>query len=82
MSEFQTAVLTTPHIDDLGLKRIVNRSGLSIGLLPNGAVFSLEHAEGARRVVVNQAFASPIAGGMGRLLVRIGGADPALRPLG
>jgi cellobiose phosphorylase len=78
MSGSPTAVLTTPHIDDLGLKRIVNRSGLSIGLLPNGAVFSLEHAEGARRVVINQAFASPIAGGMGRLLVRIGGADPAI----
>jgi len=62
----------------LGLERIVNRSGLSIGLLPNGAVFSLEHAEGARRIVINQAFASPIAGGMGRILLRIGGADPAI----
>ncbi|MGD1038899.1 MAG: cellobiose phosphorylase, partial [Roseiarcus sp.] len=78
MSESPTAVLTTPHIDDLGLKRIVNRSGLSIGLLPNGAVFSLEHAEGACRIVINQAFASPIAGGMGRLLLRIGGADPTI----
>ena len=78
MSGSPTAVLTTPHIDDLGLKRIVNRSGLSIGLLPNGAVFSLEHAEGARRIVINQAFASPIAGGMGRLLLRIGGVDPAI----
>ena len=71
-------VLTTPRVDDLGLKRIVNHSGLSIGLLPNGAVFSLEHAEGVRRIVINQAFASPIAGGMGRLLLRIGGADPAI----
>jgi cellobiose phosphorylase len=58
--------------------RIVNRRGLSIGLLPNGAVFSLEHAEGPRRIVINQAFASPIAGGMGRLLLRIGGAEPAI----
>ena len=73
-----SAVLTTPRIDDLGLARIVNRSGLSIGLLRNGAVFSLEHAEGARRIVINQAFASPIAGGMGRLFLRIGGADPAV----
>ncbi len=78
MSGSPTAVLTTPHIDDLGLERIVNRSGLSIGLLPNGAVFSLEHAEVARRIVINQAFGSPIAGGMGRLVVRIGGADPAI----
>jgi cellobiose phosphorylase len=78
MSGSPTEVLTTPRIDDVGLKRIVNRSGLSIGLLPNGAVFSLEHAEGARRIVINQAFASPIAGGMGRLLLRTGGADPAI----
>ena len=78
MSGSPTEVLTTPHIDDLGLERIVNRTGLSIGRLPNGAVFSLEHAEGARRIVINQAFASPIAGGMGRLLLRIGGADPAI----
>ena len=55
MSGSPTAVLTTPHVDDLGLERIVNRRGLSIGLLPNGAVFSLEHAEGGRRIVINQA---------------------------
>jgi cellobiose phosphorylase len=70
--------LATPHIEDLSLKRIANGSKLSIRLLPNGAVFSLEHAEGARRIMVNQALASPIAGGMGRLLLRIGGADPAI----
>ncbi len=78
MSRSPKTVLTTPHVDDLGLRRVVNRSGLSIGLLPNGAVFSFEHAEGARRIVINQAFASPIAGGMGRLLLRIGGAEPAI----
>lgn len=78
MSGVPTAVLTTPHIDDLGLKRIANRSGLSIGMLPNGAVFSLEHAEGGRRIVINQMFASPVAGGMGRLFLRIGGAEPAI----
>ena len=33
MSDSSTALLVTPQIDDLGLKRIVNRSGLSIGLL-------------------------------------------------
>ena len=75
-----TTILTTPDIDDLGLKRIVNRSGLSISLLPNGAVFALEHVEGARRIVINKALASPIAGGIGRLLLRTGGADPAILP--
>ena len=78
MSGSPTTILTTPHIDDLGLERIVNRSGLSIGLLPNGAVFSLEHAEAGRRIVINQVFGSPIAGGMGRLLLRLGGAEPAI----
>jgi cellobiose phosphorylase len=78
MSDSSTALLVTPQIDDLGLRRIANRKGLSIGLLPNGAIFSLEHAEGGRRIVVNQAFASPIAGGMGRLLVRVGGPAPAI----
>jgi len=77
MSGIPTAVLTTPHIDDLGLTRIANRSGLSIAMLPNGAVFSLEHAEGDRRIVINQTYASPIAGGMGRLFLRIGGVEPA-----
>ena len=35
-----TTVLTTPHVDELGLKRIANRAGLSISLLPNGAIFA------------------------------------------
>jgi cellobiose phosphorylase len=77
MSGSATTILTTPRIEDLGLERIVNRSGLSIGLLPNGAVFSLEHAESARRILINQVFGSPIAGGMGRLLLRLGGVEPA-----
>ncbi len=78
MSSSSKALLVTPRIDDLGLERIVNRGGLSIGLMPNGGIFSLEHAEAGRRIVVNQIFGSPIAGGMGRLLLRIGGADPAV----
>jgi hypothetical protein len=65
MSESPTTVPTTPCFDDLGLKRIVNHSGLSIGLSPNGAVLSVNHAEGAYRIVINQAFVSPIAGGIG-----------------
>jgi hypothetical protein len=74
MSESPTTVPTTPRFDDLGLKRIVNHSGLSIEPSPNGVVLSLKHAEGAYRIVINQAFVSPIAGGIGapssnRLLV-------------
>jgi len=80
MSDSATALLVTPQVGDLGLRWIANRRGLSIGLLPNGAIFSLEHAEGGRRIVVNQALASPIAGGMGRLLLRVGGSAPAILP--
>jgi cellobiose phosphorylase len=70
----------TPGVDELGLEQIANREGLSIGLLPNGAIFSLEHREQNRRILVNQVLASPIAGGLGRLLLRIGGREPALVP--
>ena len=33
----------TPRESDLGLRRIGNPSGLSIGILPNGCVFAVEH---------------------------------------
>jgi hypothetical protein len=60
----------------LRLKRTANHSGrLSIGLSPNGAVLAFEHTD---RIVVNHAFASPIAGGIKRLLLRIGRADPTI----
>jgi len=78
MSRSPTTILATPRVDDLGLERIVNRAGLSIGLLPNGGIFSFEHAEAGRRIVVNQVFGSPIAGGIGRLLLRLGGAEPTI----
>jgi len=73
-----TSVMSTPRIDDLGLERIANRGGMSIALLPNGAIFSLEHAGLGRSILVNQAFGSPVAGGMSRLVLRIGGEEPAV----
>ena len=39
--------LTTPRADELGLLRIANRTGFSISLLPNGAIFAMEHAAAA-----------------------------------
>ena len=45
MSSSAKRVLTTPRRDDLGLTRIVNGAGVSISLLPSGAVFAIEHAE-------------------------------------
>ena len=34
---------TLPGEGDLGLRRITNRAGLSIGTLPNGCIFAIEH---------------------------------------
>ena len=74
-------ILTTPRRDDLGLVRIANGAGLSISLLPSGAIFAIEHTEANRRIVINQTLALPIANGMGRLYLRVGGPQPAILPL-
>ena len=81
MSRSPTEILVTPRQDDLGLVRVVNRTGLSISLLPNGAIFAIEHAHESRRIMINQALASPIASGMARLYLRAGGAEPMTLPI-
>jgi len=72
---------TTPREEDLGLTRIANRTGLSIRLLPNGAIFAIEHTQGTRKIMINQVLGSPIAGGMGRLWLRTGGPEPMILSL-
>lgn len=67
---------TTPRTDDLGLRRIANGSGLSAALLPNGTIFSIEHADADKRIQVNQVLGSPLQGGIGRILLRLGGERP------
>jgi 1,2-beta-oligoglucan phosphorylase len=74
-------ILTTPRRDDLDLLRIANGAGLSVSVLPSGAIFAIEHTEANRRIVINQTFASPIANGMGRLYLRVGGDQPAILPV-
>ncbi len=81
MLKSSEAILTTPRENDLGLARIANRTGLSISLLPNGAVFAIEHTRDQQRIMVNQVLGSPIAGGMGRLYLRIGGREPMILPM-
>ncbi|MBV9703373.1 MAG: cellobiose phosphorylase [Methylobacteriaceae bacterium] len=76
-----TEIMTTPRHVDLGLKRIANTAGFSISLLPSGAIFAMEHTEGSRRIMINQSLASTIAGGMGRLYLRIGGHEPKIVPV-
>ena len=68
--------LTTPRDDDLGLRRIANRAGLSIGVLPNGCVFAIEHRHERRGpTVINQVLGSPLAGGIARLYLRARGPE-------
>lgn len=81
MPEARTESMATPRASGLGLARIVNASGMAIGLLPNGAVFSIEHVRDGQRVMINQLLASPIADGMGGLYLRIGGARPEILPI-
>ena len=65
-----------PRESGLGLKRIASKAGLDFSVLPNGCVFALEHEQGGRRTMLNQALGSPIGGGIMRILVRTGGAEP------
>src|SRR6266700_134288 len=67
----------TPREGDLGLRRIGNHAGLGISVLPNSSVFAIEHRSGSGTILVNQVLASPIDGGIGRILLRAGGASPA-----
>lgn len=45
----------------------VSQSGLSVRVLPNGSIYSIE-SEG---IQINQVLASPVAGGIGRITLRI-----------
>lgn len=70
-----TADFILPRDADLGLRWIDNRTGLAAALLPNGALFGLSHRvdEKSDPVLVNQVLGSPLSGGIGRLLLRLGG---------
>jgi cellobiose phosphorylase len=74
-------ILTTPRRDDLGLLRIANGSGLSVSVLPTGAIFAIEHTQSNRRIMINQTLALPIANGMARLYLRVGGHEPTILSL-
>src|SRR5271157_5787302 len=81
MSNSSEEILTTPRREDLGLVQIANSAGVSVSLLPSGAIFAIEHIEPKRRIMINQVLASPIASGMGRLFLRAGGPEPAILPV-
>ena len=66
----------TPREEDLELRAIGNRAGVRIAVLPNGTVFAIEHRDESGAILVNQVLASPQDGGIGRIVLRVGGANP------
>src|SRR5688572_12643621 len=76
MSNPVTRTWNTPREQNLGLRRIANQAGLSISVLPNGSVFAIEHRRASATILVNQVLSSPLEGGIGRILLRVGGPDP------
>src|SRR5450631_165070 len=66
----------TPRDNCLGLQRIENSAGLSIGVLPNGCIFAIEHRCEGATVMINQLLGSPAGGGIARIYLRIDGAAP------
>jgi 1,2-beta-oligoglucan phosphorylase len=81
MSQPSIEILTTPRRDDLDCVRIDNGSGLSVSILATGAIFAIEHTEANRRIMINQTLTLPIADGMGRLYLRVGGPQPVILPM-
>jgi cellobiose phosphorylase len=67
----------TPRDLDLGLHRIDNGAGMSIAVLPNGCLFSIESRRPGGAIMINQILGSPIDGGIARLYLRVGGPQPA-----
>ena len=67
----------TPLPGDLGLRRIANRAGLSVDLLPNGSLFAIGHDHGRGRTLISQIEGAALEGGIGRLVLRRRAPDPA-----
>jgi 1,2-beta-oligoglucan phosphorylase len=63
-------IVTTPRDDDLGLRRLTNRAGLAISVLPNGCIFAIEHQHEAGSTMLNQVLGSSLQGGIARLYLR------------
>ncbi|MCW2305849.1 GH36-type glycosyl hydrolase domain-containing protein [Rhodobium gokarnense] len=70
---------TTPTDADLDLGHATSPSGLGATVLPNGALFAIEHDAGDHRTMVSQVLGSPLGGGLGRIVLRL--ADGAVIPI-
>jgi len=74
-------LFTTPCREDLRLRCVGNSAGMSVGLLPNGSVFAIEHVRDGRTIMINQVQGSPVAAGMTVLYLRLGGAAARVLPV-
>ena len=69
---------TTPGEEALGMRRISSRSGMTIGLLPNGSLFAIEHRDDRGRTRLSLVEGSPLDCGLARLYLRLRAPEPAL----
>ncbi|MCX5568920.1 cellobiose phosphorylase [Kaistia nematophila] len=82
MSDATSREFMTPRDGELGLRTLSNPAGLAISALPNGAIFSITHRpEKGAPVMINQVLGAPIEGGIGRIWLRVGGANPFVAQL-
>ena len=70
MSDTDVRTWCTPREDGLGLLHVVNRVGIDISVAPNGSVFAIEHRTNRAAILINQVLASPIGGGIARIILR------------
>ncbi|MGH6915941.1 MAG: cellobiose phosphorylase, partial [Geminicoccales bacterium] len=70
MTRTAARLIRTARDADLGLRRIANQTGLSIGALPNGGVFAIEHRHEGGLTMVNQVLGSALQGSIARLYLR------------
>ncbi|WP_448950023.1 GH36-type glycosyl hydrolase domain-containing protein [Labrys neptuniae] len=81
MADGGTRQFKVPRERDLELKTIRNSGGISVSFVENGTIFAIEHDDGKDRITLNQILGSPIHGGISRLYLRAGGADPFVQEL-
>ncbi|HET9668255.1 MAG TPA: cellobiose phosphorylase, partial [Casimicrobiaceae bacterium] len=62
---------STPRERDLRLIHLVNQAGLDISVAPNGSVFAIAHRSDKEAILVNQVRASPVGGGIARIVLRL-----------
>ena len=75
MTRPSTRSLKTPKGAAPGVQRIRSPSGVAAGILPNGSLHALEHDDAQGRIMISQVEGSPLAGGIGRLYLRLGGTE-------